>query len=198
MMIKRSLLVFALCSCAVSASAEVYKWIDADGKIQYGDAPPKNVKATVVSGGVTVVPAIVIPQAQSGPNAVPEGKAIDEGARGNAGRKPDDNAAQVNALADQAAAAREEARARAIARCKANRGVDCENEVDAELNGEPGAGYVQGWSLPPVRPHHPIASTPRPHSSSSSAMLMVRPHTAASAPAGQRSSQSGPGIKPMQ
>ena len=170
---KRSLLLFALCACAFGAQAGVYKWIDEAGKVQYGDAPPKNAKAKVVSGGVTVVPATAIPTPPA-PKAKPEGEPGDEAARagrsGSAGLKPssaeakrDDGAAPISAQPDPGAAAREAAtRARAIERCKASRGVDCENEVDAQLYGRPAPtavpmpgyapGALPGWSQPPIRP----------------------------------------------
>jgi len=193
-MMKRNLLVFALCACATGAQAEVYKWIDADGKTQYGDAPPKNVKAKVVSGGVTVVPALITPPAPAtGSKAA--GDAGGEGGQkeGNVS-KSDGSPAPASTAPDPALAARAEARMKAIERCKKNRGVDCENEVDAELNGEPGLGYVQGWSQPPIRPVHrpaPPIARPKP----------LPPAAQASAPVAQMSkrhqSQSSVSIKPM-
>jgi hypothetical protein len=169
-MMKRSLSVIALCACAVGAQAEVYKWIDADGKVQYGDAPPKNVKAKVVSGGVTVVPATVVPQAPAPkptPDSPPANGAAQAVATGAADRKPDSNPAPVSAPQDPALAARAEARAKAIERCKQNRGTDCENEADAQYSGEPAIGYapgaIPGWSQPPIRPsHRPVPPPTKP------------------------------------
>lgn len=45
---KRVLLFGALLLSSAMASAVVYKWTDAQGKIQYGDRPPDGVKAEIV------------------------------------------------------------------------------------------------------------------------------------------------------
>lgn len=45
---KRVLLYAALMAWSSLASAVVYKWVDAQGKVQYGDRPPDGVKAEVV------------------------------------------------------------------------------------------------------------------------------------------------------
>lgn len=45
---KRVLLCAALIVWSGMASAVVYKWVDAQGKIQYGDRPPDGVHAEVV------------------------------------------------------------------------------------------------------------------------------------------------------
>lgn len=45
---KRVLLCVALVAWSSMASAIVYKWVDAQGKTQYGDSPPNNVHAEVV------------------------------------------------------------------------------------------------------------------------------------------------------
>jgi hypothetical protein len=45
---KRLLLFAALVAWSGMAGAVVYKWVDAQGKIQYGDRPPDNVRAEVV------------------------------------------------------------------------------------------------------------------------------------------------------
>lgn len=46
----------------VAAFGQLYKWVDADGTVNYGDAPPKGAKDVRVvgkdSGNVTVVPGI--------------------------------------------------------------------------------------------------------------------------------------------
>jgi Domain of unknown function (DUF4124) len=52
---KRVLLFAALIIWSAVASAVVYKWSDADGKVHYGDRPPDGVKAEIVEGlGLTV------------------------------------------------------------------------------------------------------------------------------------------------
>jgi hypothetical protein len=45
---KRVLLCAVLLTWSTLASAVVYKWVDAQGKIQYGDRPPDGVHAEVV------------------------------------------------------------------------------------------------------------------------------------------------------
>jgi hypothetical protein len=45
---KRLLLLAALLAWSGMASAVVYKWVDAQGKLQYGDRPPDGVHAEVV------------------------------------------------------------------------------------------------------------------------------------------------------
>lgn len=145
------LLMLVLLGSTWAAHAEVYKWVDADGKIQYGDDPPKGVKAQKVSGGVTVVPAT-----QFTGNSSSAGKsAASDGARAE---EPRQSASASSA--DKAA----EARRKAIERCEKNRGTDCEDEADS-LTLPDGDVYhpVPGWSRPPIRP------TPRNESSSSSA-----------------------------
>jgi hypothetical protein len=47
---KRVLLCAALLAWSGLASAVVYKWIDAQGKVQYGDRPPDGVHAQIVEG----------------------------------------------------------------------------------------------------------------------------------------------------
>ena len=45
---KRLLLCAALIAWSTMASAVVYKWVDGEGKIHYGDQPPDGVHAEVV------------------------------------------------------------------------------------------------------------------------------------------------------
>lgn len=47
---KRVLLCALLIAWSGMASAVVYKWVDAQGKVHYGDQPPDGVKAEVVEG----------------------------------------------------------------------------------------------------------------------------------------------------
>jgi hypothetical protein len=47
-MMKRALLFAALIAWSGMASAVVYKWVDAQGKVQYGDLPPDGVRAEIV------------------------------------------------------------------------------------------------------------------------------------------------------
>src|SRR5258706_3249992 len=54
-----SLLVVAVAVFAAPAIAQTYKWVDKNGKTQYGDTPPPGVKATPLRGssGPAATPA---------------------------------------------------------------------------------------------------------------------------------------------
>jgi hypothetical protein len=43
---KRALLLAVCLAFSAAAMAQAYKWVDKNGKVQYGDAPPAGVKAT--------------------------------------------------------------------------------------------------------------------------------------------------------
>src|SRR5450631_2122898 len=88
---KRLLLFAALIAWSGMASAVVYKWVDAQGKVQYGDRPPDGVHAEVVELLGNHVPrSTPPPAAAAAPQAVraaarPQGtqdeaakKAVDE------------------------------------------------------------------------------------------------------------------------
>jgi hypothetical protein len=77
---KRVLLFAALIVWSGMASAIVYKWVDAQGKVQYGDRPPDGVHAEVVemlgthpSSGAHVSP----PPAAAQPNKTEVAKTED-------------------------------------------------------------------------------------------------------------------------
>ena len=42
----RLIVLMAAAALAASAAAQQYKWIDKDGKVEYGDTPPPGAKAT--------------------------------------------------------------------------------------------------------------------------------------------------------
>lgn len=43
---KRAFLFLVVLGFAVGASAQQFRWVDKDGRVQYGDTPPPGVKAT--------------------------------------------------------------------------------------------------------------------------------------------------------
>ena len=43
---KRALLLIAAAGFAAAAFAQQFRWVDKDGRVQYGDVPPPGVKAT--------------------------------------------------------------------------------------------------------------------------------------------------------
>lgn len=154
---KKMWLVWCLCCMAWPLQADVYKWLDADGKIQYGDAPPKGVNATRVSGGVMVVPAFTPPAATpSAPAAAPAPAEIESGPRSGGISARAASSAAASSGANRAEP--ENLRERLLEACRRSRGTNCESEVDAQLNGQGGTVFVPvpGWSRPPIRP------TPKP------------------------------------
>ncbi len=69
---KRLLLFAALIAWSGMAGAVVYRWIDAQGKLQYGDRPPDGVHAEVVELlGTHVARAVAAREAASPPPASP-------------------------------------------------------------------------------------------------------------------------------
>ena len=71
---KRVFVFAALLIWSSLASAVVYKWTDAQGKLQYGDRPPDGVKAEVVEmlGTHVARSASAAPAASSAPMSAPE------------------------------------------------------------------------------------------------------------------------------
>lgn len=153
---KKQWLVLVMMAWAGLLHAQVYKWVDAEGKIQYGDAPPKGVNASKVSGGVTVMPAFPPPPA---PVSAPVAKPVAEereAVRGGISARTEP--AKPVSNESPALSPREEARRKMMEECLRNRGANCDAEVDAQLNGQGGTVFVPvpGWSRPPIRP------TPKP------------------------------------
>jgi hypothetical protein len=70
---KRVLMCVVLLAWSTMASAVVYKWVDAQGKTQYGDRPPDGVHAEVVEG----LPATHGTRAASAPQAASASRAPD-------------------------------------------------------------------------------------------------------------------------
>ena len=66
---KRVILCALLMAWSTLASAVVYKWVDAQGKTQYGDRPPDGVHAEVVEGWGVPAPRTSPPPAARAPTA---------------------------------------------------------------------------------------------------------------------------------
>jgi len=155
----RLLLCAAIAMAAAPAQADVYKWQDEKGRTIYGDTPPPGVKSSPVEAPITVIHDDNAPyQAPAAPEA-PAARRAPEAPRAPA------------PSADQERAAKRE---RMIARCKADRGVDCEDEVDALLDGPANLAYPDDYPywvhtrpprpLPPPRPPvKPKPPAPKPH-----------------------------------
>lgn len=96
---KRVLLCAVLLAWSGLASAVVYKWIDAQGKVQYGDRPPDGVHAEIVEGLGThgsqsrppVVAASTTPSQSAKSAPAPRAAAADDGAK----KAVDDDVAQA-------------------------------------------------------------------------------------------------------
>jgi len=143
------MLALAALLIATGAAAQVYRWTDAHGRTVYGDKPPPGVNAQKVENSVSVVPGLNIdPAVTQAPRTTP----------------PTAVETRPAAPGNTSEESRAERRARMIARCKANRGVDCEDRIDALLDGPipdaQGTYPIWGWRY--HRPVPPIAPKPRP------------------------------------
>ena len=67
---KASWIFLAMLLAASSATAQMYKWVDKDGKVRYGDTPPPGSKTSSVkapqSGGAASAPASGASDAKKG------------------------------------------------------------------------------------------------------------------------------------
>lgn len=70
---RKILLFLALIGFAAAAQAQLYKWLDKDGKTRYGDTPPAGVKATALgapasgTGAAAAAPGAAPKDAKKGP-----------------------------------------------------------------------------------------------------------------------------------
>jgi hypothetical protein len=133
------------------AHAQVYKWVDDKGVVNYSSTPPPKGKGAVkldeASGRVTTVPA---PDARRDDPAA----GADPALRRRVDQLEREAAAQRQSAAQQEAAAAE-AQRRWVEQCRAERRVDCDG---------PNRGYLDSrydYAYPPhVRP--PIGTPTRP------------------------------------
>jgi glutaredoxin len=54
-------LIACLCLLSLTSSlshAQLYKWVDDEGKLHYGDSPPENVELKKITGEITSIPAV--------------------------------------------------------------------------------------------------------------------------------------------
>lgn len=152
----RILLCFgaALLFIAIDASAEVYRWVDERGVVNYGSRPPAGSKAKPVesdNGRVSVVPA------PAKPAAAAPGSAEQTALRERVGRLESqlEDERRQRALTQ---AAESERLARARADCEAQRRLNCDTDPYAQY--EPGV-IVGPLRRPPVfKPRHPPGQRP--------------------------------------
>jgi hypothetical protein len=161
------LLMLVLAGATWVVHAEVYKWVDADGKIQYGDEPPKGVKAQKVTGGVTVLPAAKFTGSSSS-------AAKSAGREENPAENSKTEAPRQSSSSASSADAAEEARRKAVARCEKNRGTDCQDEAESQTVLPSGEVFqpMPGWSRPPIRPSQSPSSQASSNASSRHAVVV--------------------------
>jgi hypothetical protein len=149
-------LVIAACvawlASAPSAQAQVYKWVDDQGVVNYSSTPPPKGRSAVTldadKGRVTTIPA---PDARR-EAAAPGG---DAALRQRIDQLERDAAAQRQAASQQDAAAAEAAR-RWREQCLAERRVDCDDAGRGVF--DPGYGYVYPpYARPPIAAPSPAA-----------------------------------------
>jgi len=95
---KRVLLCAALIAWSGMASAVVYKWVDAQGKLQYGDRPPDGVHAEIVEMPGSHAARAASARAADPSTAPPATKSVprDSAAQGDSDKKAvDDDVAQT-------------------------------------------------------------------------------------------------------
>lgn len=164
-----------LASLPAMAGNEVYKWVDADGGVHYGNEPPKGAKVKPVTGGVTVMPAFKAPEK---PAPAPVAAPVPAPAKAEpaARERPPAEAAAQSSSAERAVDAQAQRREKLLDACRKNRGTNCEEEVDAKLDGLDGTTFVPipGWSQPPIRPSRPAVQLPPKQSSSEASRKRVR------------------------
>jgi uncharacterized protein DUF4124 len=107
---KRILIFAALTAFAALAFGQQYKWVDKDGRVQYGDAPPPGVSATRLKGSAAAPAAPVAEPQTKGPLTPAEQEANFRKRQLEAGKERD-----KQAQAEQLARERQENCARAQA-----------------------------------------------------------------------------------
>jgi hypothetical protein len=132
-----SVLMAGVLAAPVPAMAQLYKWLDADGVVNYGDLPPPNATnvQSVGPASLSVVPGVPTEQM-------------------DAMRERDEQRRQEALQRDA-----DEARARASARAAG--GVPSELQSYEEYAYDYDYGPVFGYGPPRVR--RPGANRPRPH-----------------------------------
>ena len=131
-MTPRPLLLAILLLASHASFAQVYKWVDQNGVVNYtSEPPPKGKQSSVITADspkVTVVPALSVPAATASDAAKAKPAAPADDPTSPAGlqkrveelekRLRESEAKDSNAVASD--------RQAAVERCQANRGTDCE------------------------------------------------------------------------
>lgn len=144
---------------APPAVAEIYKWVDKNGVVNYGSEPPPGRSAkelpTDPATGISVVPAPPPP-----PTPSPR-QATDERVEQLEKALAEEKAARTRQTQNE-----NERRQAAIDQCKENRGVDCEQDpwqYDSTY-APPVGGYYRPHPIRPIQPppYRPPPGKPRP------------------------------------
>jgi hypothetical protein len=93
------LFIFSL-AFAMAAFAQPYKWVDQNGKVQYGDTPPPGVRATPLRGQPAPQPAPVVQSAAKKAPLSPAEQEAEFRRRRLEAEKERDKQAQAEQLAD--------------------------------------------------------------------------------------------------
>ena len=110
----REIICLCVLSIAVSASAEVYRWVDGDGKVHYGDRAPEEQRDKAVHLNIKTIPAEIDPDAEK---ARQQMRSFDEGRQ------------RERAFAAQKAAQERQRREQLAQRCKS-----LQNEIRDDQN----------------------------------------------------------------
>lgn len=136
---------------APGVRAEVYKWVDEKGVVNYGTTPPPGKSAKQLPAGapgVTVVPGEPVPPPAPAPAKSASDERVERLERALAAEKAQRESKEQR---------EDDKRRAAIAQCEANRGVDCDEDPYQQLNG--------GYGVPSrvvVRPHPIYPPNPPP------------------------------------
>jgi hypothetical protein len=145
----------AIGACAV-AHAQVYKWTDERGVVNYSSTPPpKGRSAKVVDedkGRVSTIPFEPPPTAPGG---------AERALRERVERLEQENAAQRQTAAANDAASQEAYR-RWLEQCRADRRTDCDTPTPGYYDPGYGIVYPPGYVRPPGRPSRPGPGEFRP------------------------------------
>ncbi len=67
-------LLAALLAASPAAYGQLYKWVDADGKVHYGDSPPENAQLKEITGNVSSFESVSVEPFVFDPNMITQRK----------------------------------------------------------------------------------------------------------------------------
>jgi hypothetical protein len=151
-------LALALAAVPLVVSAQVYKWTDANGTVNYGNKPPPGARNVTQmnedAGRVSTVPSISQEQID----------AQRERAQQRQQQRDLESQRQYSG-SGRAVTNDPNAYARWLEQCRAERRVDCDDPSRGAMNDSGGPVYYPGGGYPivrPPRPQPPIGVAPQP------------------------------------